>query len=77
MYRKPCLFQSHPNAWPFQKPVEKDSVPDYYDLIKYPMGQYCYMYMHTAIGTQVMSMHNVLRTQDSGKISAKFCQILL
>ena len=54
MYRKPCLFQSHPNAWPFQKPVEKDSVPDYYDLIKYPMGQYCY------IGTQMPSICTVL-----------------
>uniref|UniRef100_T1JCV1 histone acetyltransferase n=1 Tax=Strigamia maritima TaxID=126957 RepID=T1JCV1_STRMM len=31
------MLKSHPNAWPFQKPVEKSEAPDYYDHIKYPM----------------------------------------
>lgn len=29
--------KSHPMAWPFQKPVDKAEVTDYYDHIKYPM----------------------------------------
>ncbi len=35
------LFQikNHSASWPFQKPVDKDDVPDYYDHIKYPMGR--------------------------------------
>lgn len=27
----------HPNAWPFEEPVKKSDVKDYYDHIKYPM----------------------------------------
>uniref|UniRef100_A0A1B6DZV6 histone acetyltransferase n=1 Tax=Clastoptera arizonana TaxID=38151 RepID=A0A1B6DZV6_9HEMI len=30
-------IKNHGLAWPFQKPVDKKEVPDYYDLIKYPM----------------------------------------
>jgi len=30
------LFQ-HENSWPFRKPVDKDKVRDYYDVIKKPM----------------------------------------
>ncbi|XP_037033145.1 histone acetyltransferase KAT2A [Bradysia coprophila] len=29
--------RTHANAWPFLKPVSAVTVPDYYDLIKYPM----------------------------------------
>eukprot|EP00794_Sanderia_malayensis_P003817 gene3817-4348_t len=29
--------KNHASAWPFLKPVEKNDVPDYYDIIKYPM----------------------------------------
>ena len=32
-------IKNHAAAWPFQKPVDKDEVPDYYDHIKYPMGE--------------------------------------
>lgn len=32
--------KSHAAAWPFLKPVDKNEVPDYYDHIKYPMGEY-------------------------------------
>lgn len=28
---------SHENSWPFRKPVDKDKVRDYYDVIKKPM----------------------------------------
>lgn len=31
--------KNHATAWPFQKPVDKNEVPDYYDHIKYPMGK--------------------------------------
>ncbi|KIW02298.1 uncharacterized protein PV09_06445 [Verruconis gallopava] len=30
-------MQNNTNAWPFQQPVNKDEVPDYYDVIKNPM----------------------------------------
>lgn len=28
----------HPDAWPFKEPVDSRDVPDYYDIIKDPMG---------------------------------------
>ncbi|XP_046671365.1 histone acetyltransferase KAT2A [Homalodisca vitripennis] len=30
-------IKNHSVAWPFQKPVDRKEVPDYYDHIKYPM----------------------------------------
>jgi len=30
-------LQNNTNAWPFQQPVNKDEVPDYYEVIKEPM----------------------------------------
>jgi hypothetical protein len=30
----------HENSWPFRKPVEIKKVPDYYEIIKEPMGIY-------------------------------------
>lgn len=32
--------KNHSTAWPFLKPVDKNEVPDYYDHIKYPMGEW-------------------------------------
>lgn len=32
-------FQNHASSWPFQRPVEISEAPDYYDHIKYPMGE--------------------------------------
>ncbi len=32
-----AALRLHTNAWPFLKPVNGVTVPDYYDLIKYPM----------------------------------------
>jgi len=29
--------KNHASSWPFLKPVDKNEVPDYYDVIKYPM----------------------------------------
>ncbi|KAL0390960.1 UNVERIFIED_CONTAM: Histone acetyltransferase GCN5 [Sesamum calycinum] len=31
-------MQDHPDAWPFKEPVDARDVPDYYDIIKDPMG---------------------------------------
>lgn len=31
-------LQNHPSAWPFLKPVNREEVVDYYDVIKKPMG---------------------------------------
>lgn len=30
-------LQNHSSAWPFQQPVNRDEVPDYYEVIKEPM----------------------------------------
>ena len=30
---------AHPRAWPFLKPVNEKEVPDYYQIIKHPMGK--------------------------------------
>jgi len=29
--------KKHPSAWPFEKPVDRNEVPDYYDIIKEPI----------------------------------------
>lgn len=37
-----CLLQAmneHPDAWPFREPVNPRDVPDYYEIIKDPMGK--------------------------------------
>ena len=31
-------MQNHPQAWPFLTPVNAEDVPDYYEVIKEPMG---------------------------------------
>ena len=33
--------KKHGSAWPFLTPVDGNVVADYYDLVKYPMGQNC------------------------------------
>lgn len=33
------LFQAHKNAWPFMEPVDPTEAPDYYKVIKEPMGK--------------------------------------
>ena len=40
MWNKMLFYQlqSHPNAWPFLKPVDKAEAPDYYEHILFPMG---------------------------------------
>ena len=32
-----CMHD-HPDVWPFREPVDARDVPDYYDIIKDPMG---------------------------------------
>jgi len=32
------MVKKHSSSWPFMKPVNKDDVPDYYDIVKEPMG---------------------------------------
>lgn len=33
-------MNEHPDAWPFKDPVDARDVPDYYDIIKDPMGMW-------------------------------------
>lgn len=32
-------MHDHVDAWPFKEPVDGREVPDYYDIIKDPMGE--------------------------------------
>lgn len=32
-------MHDHPDAWPFKEPVDSRDVPDYYDIIRDPMGK--------------------------------------
>lgn len=34
-----CLKQMHKSAWPFMEPVDPHEAPDYYKVIKEPMGK--------------------------------------
>lgn len=34
------VMHDHPDAWPFKEPVDARDVPDYYDIIKDPMGKF-------------------------------------
>lgn len=45
---KDCVFlvstapispQTHPSAWPFMEPVKKSEAPDYYEIIRFPIGR--------------------------------------
>lgn len=31
-------MHDHPDSWPFKEPVDARDVPDYYDIIKDPIG---------------------------------------
>lgn len=38
-FRFSCyLLQAHKSAWPFMEPVDPTEAPDYYKVIKEPMG---------------------------------------
>lgn len=34
----PLSPQTHPSAWPFMEPVKKSEAPDYYEIIRFPIG---------------------------------------
>lgn len=38
-YNDFVFFQEHANAWPFMDPVDPEEAPDYYKVIKEPMGK--------------------------------------
>lgn len=36
------FFQLHKSAWPFMEPVDPEEAPDYYNVVKEPMGKLRY-----------------------------------
>lgn len=43
-------MHDHPDAWPFKEPVDARDVPDYYNIIKDPMGMLrIYVYGYFAL----------------------------
>lgn len=38
------LQQTHPDAWPFMEPVKKSEAPDYYEIIRFPIGEHLFDY---------------------------------
>lgn len=42
-------MHEHVDAWPFKDPVDARDVPDYYEIIKDPMGNnYHFIYLNLA-----------------------------
>lgn len=37
-------LQLHKSAWPFMEPVDPTEAPDYYKVIKEPMGKYYFLH---------------------------------
>ena len=66
-------MQNHSLAWPFLQPVPKEEVPDYYVVIKSPMGKFMYeriIYklksLLTDFGTMEQKLeHNMYSSMDS------------
>lgn len=44
------LSQTHPDAWPFMEPVKKSEAPDYYEIIRFPIGQSATLFPLDSIG---------------------------
>ncbi|KAK9160752.1 hypothetical protein Syun_007093 [Stephania yunnanensis] len=53
------MMHEHPDAWPFREPVDPRDVPDYYDIIKDPIGE------SNARNISVLSLHNHRLTMNS------------
>lgn len=39
LHLPPTSPQTHPSAWPFMEPVKKSEAPDYYEIIRFPIGK--------------------------------------
>ena len=48
-------MQEHPDAWPFKEPVDARDVPDYYEIIKNPIGMINFFtcLVHHKISTKI------------------------
>lgn len=57
-----CLFKQsmhdHVDAWPFKEPVDARDVPDYYDIIKDPMGNNYHIYIFVSLQTLMCYLHS-------------------
>lgn len=48
-------MHDHADAWPFREPVDARDVPDYYDIIKDPMGKELLCYISCVFFVCVLS----------------------
>jgi histone acetyltransferase len=58
-------LKTHHAAWPFLKPVDINDVPDYYDHIKYPMGQRNLNNSWTICLTHIINIFPDLKTMET------------
>ena len=55
------MFQSlieHTDAWPFKEPVDSRDVPDYYDIIKDPIGELTDLWLYIPV-IQMSTFQNI------------------
>lgn len=64
-YEKQAMHD-HVDAWPFKEPVDAREVPDYYDIIKDPMGEnldklltYVLINVCPYLNLHLMSIHTI------------------
>jgi histone acetyltransferase len=59
---------AHSLSWAFREPVKTDDVPDYYDVIKNPMGMFCrlsqYLLLPQSQLADLMTMQHKLDTNQ-------------
>ena len=53
-------MKKHKSSWPFLEPVNKDDVPDYYDIITDPIGIYIYIYIYKNIFLDIKNIEKKL-----------------
>lgn len=62
------ISQNHKNAWPFLEAVDQNEAPDYYKVIKEPMGELC---LYTKYSKEIYFLPILIFNVDLRKIEDK------